>query len=102
MENGWFKKFPVDAINWWDASFTSCRIAKRIYGDKFCIVAGVDQRKILRDGTPKQVEEHVKDSIDAIGEKGGFILGPGCTLSQDTPLMNMNAVGKTVEKYGRC
>jgi uroporphyrinogen decarboxylase len=24
MEAGWFKNYPVDAINWWDHSFTPC------------------------------------------------------------------------------
>jgi len=101
MEKGWFKKYPVRAINWWNASFTPIPVAKRIYGDRFCIVAGVDQRLTMRQGTPKQVEDEVKRSIEGAADGGGFIVSAGCTVSQDTPLANFNAVARAVEKYGR-
>jgi uroporphyrinogen decarboxylase len=101
MEQGWFKQYPVDAINWWDANFTSCATAKRVYGDRFCILAGVDHKHVMRQGSPQQVEKQVELVIDAASSGGGFILGPGCTLHQDTTLENMNAVGRAIEKYGR-
>lgn len=101
MGGGWFKKYPVEAINWWDASFTPCSVAKKIYGDRFCIVSGLDHRGTMRHGTPREVEEEVKASIEAAAEGGGFIVGPGCTLFQDTPLENFNAVARAVEKHGR-
>ena len=101
MEDGWFKEYPVDAINWWDSSFTPLERAKEVYGDKFCVVGGVDQRETMLRGTPQQVEAQVKDAIERAGEGGGLMIGPGCTLSQETPLANYNAVARAVEKYGR-
>ena len=101
MEEGWFKQYPVNSINWWDADFTPCSVAKKIYGDKFCIIAGVDHYKTLRLGRPEQVEENVRQSIESTAAGGGFIIGPGCTISQNTPLDNLNAVGRAVEKYGK-
>lgn len=101
MEEGWFKQYPVKAINWWDASFTPCSVAKKLYGDRFCIVAGLDQRRTMRHGTPEQVEAEVKRAIEDAAEGGGFMVGAGCTLFQDTPLENFNAVGRAVERYGR-
>ncbi len=100
MEEGWFKRYPVEAINWWDKSFTPAPVAKEIYGDKFCIVGGVDQRQTMLHGTPQQIEKEVKAAIEGAGKDGGFIIGPGCTLFQDTPLANYNAVARAVEKYG--
>jgi uroporphyrinogen decarboxylase len=100
MEAGWFKKYPVSAINWWDTSFTRHDVGQQVYGDTFCIVAGLDQQQTMRYGTPQQVEDAVKQVIETLPEKGGFILGPGCTLFQDTPLANFNAVGRAVEKFG--
>ncbi|NIQ33814.1 MAG: hypothetical protein GTN80_09290 [Nitrososphaeria archaeon] len=99
MKNGWFTKYPVHAINWWDSSFTSISSAKKIYGKKFCTIAGIDHTGTILKGTPQDVEKEVKALIDGAA-KGGFIMGPGCTLCQTTPLENFNAVGKTVEKYG--
>ena len=101
MENGWFKKYPVDAINWYDSSFTPLEKAKEIYGNKFCLVGGVDQRETLLNGSPQQVEATVKDAIERAGKRGGFMIGPGCTLNAETPLANYNAVARAVEKYGR-
>ena len=101
MEGGWFGYYPVDAINWWDRSFTPVGRAKEVYGDRFCLVAGVDQRRTMLHGTPRQVEEEVRSAIEAAADGGGFIVGPGCTLTQDTPLANYNAVARAVERYGR-
>ncbi|UCH02029.1 MAG: hypothetical protein JSV20_09485 [Candidatus Bathyarchaeota archaeon] len=101
MENGWFKQYPVNAINWWDAYFTPCSVAKEIYSKHFCLVAGVDHKQIMRYGVSSQIADQIKASIEAAGEGGGFIVGPGCCLRQDTPLANFNAVAKAVEKYGR-
>ena len=99
MESGWFKQYPVNAINWWDANFTRISVAKRIYGDSLCIVGGLDHEVAMRTATPLQVETNVKAAIEEAGY-GGFMIGPSCTLHQDTPLYNFNAVGRAVEKYG--
>jgi len=101
MEKGWFKNYPVNAINWWDACFTPCSEAKRIYGDKFCIASGVNHGRTMRYHTPKEVEEEVKRSIEGAAEGGGFIIAPGCTLFQNTPVENFNAVARGVQRYGR-
>lgn len=100
MEEGWFKNYSVDAINWYDSSFTPLEKAKKIYGDKFCLVGGVDHRQTMLNGTTQQVEAAVKDTIKKAGQNGGLIIGPGCTLNADTPLANYNAVARAVEKYG--
>jgi len=101
MEKGWFKNYRVDAINWWDRNFTSIETVKKVYGDKFCIVAGIDHKQTMLHGTPEQVETEAKNAINCAGEDGGFILGSGCTLNQNTPLANYNAVGRAVETYAR-
>jgi len=101
MESGWFKHYPVNAINWWDANFTPLSVAKKTYGDRFCIVGGIDHHGAIRTGTPEQVEDQVRSAIESAGGGGGFMIGPGCTLFQDTPLENFNAVGRAVEKYGK-
>jgi uroporphyrinogen decarboxylase len=42
----------------------------------------------------------VKKAIDDAGEGGGFMLGPGCTVYQDMPRENYNAVGRAVIRHG--
>ena len=55
----------------------------------------------MRARSPQQVEATVKDAIERAGKRGGFMIGPGCTLNAETPLANYNAVARAVEKYGR-
>jgi uroporphyrinogen decarboxylase len=100
MEEGWFKKYPVTSINWASHSWTPIKKGKEIYGDKFCICGGLDHEKLLRSGTPNQVETAVKKVIDECAEGGGFMIGPGCTVFQDMPIENYNAVGRAVQKFG--
>jgi uroporphyrinogen decarboxylase len=100
MEEGWFKKYPVSSINWASHQWTPIKKGKEIYGDKFCICGGLDHNKLLRSGTPEQVETAVKKAIDECAEGGGFMIGPGCTVFQDMPLDNYKAVGRAVQKFG--
>ena len=100
MDNGWFKKYPVDAINWDSHDYTPIGEGKKMYGDKFCIIGGLNRVTTLRTGTPKEVEIEVKQAIEEAGEGGGFMLGPGCTVYQDMPRQNYNAVGRAAIKYG--
>lgn len=100
METGWFKQYAVNAISWMDTRFTPAAVAKKVYGDKFCLCTGLDQ-DLTRSGTPEQIEGHVKKSIDAAGKGGGFMIASGCTVLTPAPLQNINAVGRAVEKYGR-
>ena len=98
MESGWFKQYPVNAINWWDANFTPLSVGKRVYGDRFCIVGGLDQ-DVMRTAIPEQIETSVRAAIEEGGYEG-FMISPGCTLYQDTPLQNFIAVGKAAQRHG--
>jgi uroporphyrinogen decarboxylase len=100
METGWFKKYPVNMINWDAHEYTWLDKAKEIYGKKFAICGGLNRITTLRTGTPAQVEEEVKKAIEDAGEGGGFMVGPGCTVNQDMPRENYNAVGRAIIKHG--
>jgi uroporphyrinogen decarboxylase len=101
MESGWFKKYPVDIINWDTHEYTWLDKAKEIYGDTFAICGGLDRSyDSMRSGKIDQVEADVKKAIEDAGEGGGFMLGPGCTVYQDQPRSSYNAVGRAVIKHG--
>jgi uroporphyrinogen decarboxylase len=100
MEEGWFDKYPVTALNWASHSWTPLKKGKELYGGKYCICGGLDREEVLLKGTPKQVENAVRKTIDECADGGGFMLGPDCTVFQDTPRENFNAVGRAVWKYG--
>ncbi len=101
MESGWFRKYPVDIINWDAHDYTWLDKAKEIYGDKFGICGGLDRDwDSMRGGKIDQVEADVKKAIDDAGEGGAFMLGPGCTVYQEQPRSSYNAVGRAAIKYG--
>ncbi|HDJ21776.1 MAG TPA: hypothetical protein ENF19_01060 [Candidatus Bathyarchaeota archaeon] len=100
MESGWFKKYPVNIINWDAHAFTWLDKAKEIYGDSFAICGGLNRSTTLRRGTPREVEAEALKAMGDAAEGGGFMLGPGCTVYQDTPRENINAVGRAAIKHG--
>jgi uroporphyrinogen-III decarboxylase len=100
MTSGWFKKYPVNIINWWDHHFAPVQEAKKVYKDTFCLAGGLDHKKTLMD-SPEAIMAEAKRAIETTSEGGGFILAGGCTVSSEAPLASYNAVGKAVELYGR-
>lgn len=100
MENGWFKKYPVNMINWDAHEYTWLDKAKEIYGDSLALCGGLNRETTLRTGSPAEVEAEVKKAIQDAGEGGGFMVGPGCTVNQDMPRENYNAVGRAIIKHG--
>jgi uroporphyrinogen decarboxylase len=93
-------EYPVHAINWWDrgSPFTLSK-ARETYGSKFCLIGGLDNKETLLKGTIQQVEKEAMEAIESVGKSGGFMLGPGCTVSHKTPDENLHAAVATASKY---
>jgi uroporphyrinogen decarboxylase len=55
------------------------------------VIGGLDQWKVLRDGTP---EEAAAQARDAVAQTRGtsLIVGAGCVLAMNTPDANVAAV----------
>lgn len=47
--------------------------AKRLYGDRLCLMGGMDTQHVLTRGTPEEVEAEVKARIELLKPGGGFI-----------------------------
>lgn len=89
-------------INWWDrGAKPNLKEAKQKYGDRICLMGGLDQTTTLVMGTPADVENEAKDAIEAAKAGGGFILAPGCEISPKASLESIKAAVRTAEKYGR-
>ncbi len=81
---------PGHAWNWDDRA-TPPGLAQGKAKTAGAVIGGLDQWKILRDGTPA---EAVGQAQDAIAQTGGIglIVGPGCVLPMNTPDANLAAV----------
>ena len=71
---------------------------KREYGADLCFHGGIDIEKIVPFGTLKQVEEHVKSTIDILGKDGGYWFKLQ-VISPVIPPENIMAAYETAREY---
>lgn len=71
---------------------------KQQYGDKICFMGGLDSSGILTFGTPEDVAENVKNTIEIAGEGGGYFVGPSHDIL-NIPWENILAMRTAIEKY---
>lgn len=71
------------------------------FGDKICFWGGIDIQRVLPNGSPEEVEEHVKSQIKALAPGGGYVVSPAHCIQEDTPAENILALYRAVDKFGR-
>jgi hypothetical protein len=69
--------------------------AKEILGDHMCLYGNVAPA-LLSLGQPEEVEEYCRKLAQVVGEGGGFILGPACTMPMDAKPENVKAMTRVV------
>ncbi len=70
----------------------------KAYKGRVCIDADVDRQVVLPFGTPRDVEEHIREIVLELGSrKGGLGLIAG--VYPDVPLQNIEALCQAMEKY---
>ncbi len=67
-------------------------------GDKLAFMGCLDDTRVLKFGTPKDVEEDVKKFIRIAGPSGNFCPGPTNTVL-DPPWENVLALNAALEKH---
>jgi len=83
--------FSVDFMN----NLTEIR---GLIGDKVILAGNLNPMDVIWKGTPETVMAASKKIIDEV--KGTrFVLATGCETPRDTPLENLQAMKKAVEKY---
>ena len=56
---------------------------------------------LFGEGTKEQIKEAVKNCIDTAARGGAYILSPGCSIPDDTPLENIRYFWEAAQEYGR-
>jgi hypothetical protein len=72
--------------------------AKKIVGKRMAIMGDVPAR-LLKLGTPHDVEQYCRKLIDTVGKGSGFILSCGCDLPVDAKFENVKAMVDTAKNY---
>jgi len=65
---------------------------KREFGRDLTFFGGINTQQTLPFGTTEQVREEVRERIDIVGKKGGYILAPDHTVQLDVPVKNILAM----------
>jgi uroporphyrinogen decarboxylase len=73
---------------------------KERYEHQVAFCGAVDQRHVLPNGTPQDVESEVRRRILEMGRGGGYILAPTHDIQSDTPVENVLAVFDAARKWG--
>ncbi len=74
---------------------------KRRFGDKITMHGTVSLQRTLPRGTPEQVREETRHTIETCGYNGGLILCPSNLLQFDTPVPNIVALYETIREESR-
>ncbi len=62
---------------------------------------GCDTRDVLPNGTPKEIEEHVKKRIEIFAKDGGFVFNQVHNILANIPPENVTAMLKAAHKFGQ-
>ncbi len=76
------------------------RILKEEFGNKICLIGGVDL-DILSRGTPEETTNETIKRIKEIAPRGGYILGSSNTISEFVLIDNYRTMIETTLKYGK-
>lgn len=73
---------------------------KRRYGDRLAFWGCIGTQTTMPFGTPEEVGEAVKWTIDTVGAGGGLLVAPTHVLEPDVPWENIEALFEAVDEYG--
>ncbi len=74
---------------------------KRDFGDALVFWGGgIDTQDVLPNGTPQQVRDAVRRSIETLAPGGGFVFNTVHNIQADVPAENLRAMYAAVGEYG--
>ena len=73
---------------------------KNYCGDRVCLLGNIDCQQLLPDGTPEEVGEAVRQSIEAAAPGGGYIVCSSNSLHPGVNPENCIAMFEATKKFG--
>ncbi|MCL5770975.1 MAG: hypothetical protein M1479_01680 [Actinobacteria bacterium] len=87
----------ISALQTFQVNCNDIYTIKEKYGDKICIIGGIDCTKVLLYGTPDEVIKETKEHIDRLSP--GYVVGSSHSITNDIPPENYMAMIETVQNY---
>ena len=73
---------------------------KRRYAGRLCLVGNVDNKDLMVNGTPEEIEAQVKECLRIAAPGGGYVLASDHSLHDDQPIANVFALFEAGKRYG--
>lgn len=73
---------------------------KRLYGMDLSFWGTIGVQSTFPFGTPEDMDQVVRERIRTVGQGGGLLIGPAHVIEPETPVENVLAFIRAVEKYG--
>jgi uroporphyrinogen decarboxylase len=73
---------------------------KGAYGAQLAFNGGLGVQSVLPFGTPDEVREHVRRTIETLGAGGGFVIAPSHVIERDTSIENILAIQQAIDDFG--
>jgi uroporphyrinogen decarboxylase len=75
--------------------------AKKLYGNKLAFKGGMDIVNVIAMGTPKDIDDAMKNLVEVGAQGSGFIIGTCDSIRPETPKANVQAFFASAEKYAK-
>lgn len=98
-----FIEIGVDVLNPVQTTASNMNAAelKQAFGQDLVFWGGgVDTQGILPNGTPQEVKEDVRRSIDILAPGGGYVFNTVHNIQADVPAENIVAMWEALQEYG--
>lgn len=69
-------------------------------GNRICLMGNIDLLYVVKRGTPQEIEEAVREAIEAAASGGGYILATSDAIRDGTPPEKVKAFCEAGRRYG--
>jgi uroporphyrinogen decarboxylase len=90
--------YPAQSVNWATADRTNPKLGDVWREGHRAVIGGVDHVGTLQQGTPEEVKAEVQRAVEQTRQ--GLFIGPGCSISPQTPEANLRAARLAVDELG--
>jgi uroporphyrinogen decarboxylase len=91
--------YPVHAVNWATVGQQNPTLAEAQRVTNLAVVGGVDEVGVLQHGSPDEVIQAARQSLQAASGQR-VLLAPGCSTAMDVPPDNLHALRRAAEPAG--
>lgn len=91
----------VDVINPVQPECINHQMVTAEFGNRVAFSGGLGVQTVLPFGTPEEVREHVRATLETLGRNGGLVIGPAHLIERDMPFENVMAMQMAIDEFGR-